>query len=1377
MAASCSLKFNTLLNLAADKSGFIKEIAKYSADMTLKERMELLDFIHENSALTSAKDKYVFGKAELERVSSAAAEVYAKKGGDTDRLELTDTLIQMDTGTQLHDAAAIIGKAYYEYLKNGSKGTFYPPINEVHSRVNKMGNIKIKKEDVEAMGNLAKVFVDLVFETQKQIDPTVMPEMRFEWRVMNPVKDIGGTGDIFAFYSDGTASYFDYKTFEPPAKSKTWDKDSKAMNVTEPLSYQGYRREKWETTIPEYVDILKKVLKVKGIRHALAIPVATYFNRTDEYKGAFERGDKLKMERLQAEGRTRKRELASIQSVMDTTDLVPALVLPVSLANNPDMTVFISERFKQLNEYKRVMSTMRSGPEKDKMKARIESLQIMIDKVILLDDVTTIIHYVNNLAQEAKDLIAAIKKDSQVAVNRWEDVRALKTELDYYSDLNSLTASYLEAQAEKATTKEEVKQVNDATKLLGDVSRTIGILSSSLNVINIEQMRTRNLIDESITEEELLHKQIMFEEDEFLQRYFKGAGQSNNPFFTKMKEKHAKIELEIRKELEAFMKQSEKHFNILEEFKKSKGWSEAAFIEFMINPKTGNLVNKFKPEMFTEVNKAKSSGNVRFFIDNYTVRDNYQASYDRRLQVQKEKLALRFDRSKPEELEKYNNVLNGWIEENALYINNHINPKAWIKDYNIKAFLKRKESFESKFYSEKYKFMIANPKLKQWYDFWTESMYKASERLGHDADVKSNLVPWIRKEFIELAISRKGNMAGDFLDSLTMGYDGALERYDEFGKLIKSVPILFTQPFKKNGEYDVDAKSMDLQKSLLMFMKMVLNYEKKTKHEVEIMAMRDLLSDYGATYQRTATGRVITNPDGTVKAKRSNIEQALKDYDAYVDFYWYGNRLQSTDKTTEFLGREVSMNRTLMVAKNLFGKKVLAWSIHAPLANLIVGKMGSMVTARKGLLFNTSTYNKALMIQAKSKLGSFMQSDSDTKKYKAFIAYFDPFNEDSQSIKIQNMSSSKLDKYLGNRSQFAFFHWSDEAVIDTLALSIAMHYRVSDGVLRHPDNAKAGSKTLYELFKQTENKGEVTMSLEGLTPEQVDNIWIAYRNIVREAQRGITGSISDEEISLASTNVFANMAMQFRSWLPNVAHEMFKGLKYDKTYDAVDIGRMTALADTFKGFKSNTGLAQHATSIIGTIVQLFAEVSFVGRYLYPEKWGGLWNKERAEIVFNEWAANHPKLAKNVTLEQYMQARKRQLIALISQLRMLLLMTMVYMVAQADWDDDDEKDFRSTFLTRHGFRVLNRVYTEFASMFNPAELHRLLSGGPIPTWGLLVSLTKLFSNGLDEIKDSIVGENSKRDTTPFFYYTMDFIPLVDRIRKILELTEADYRSNR
>ncbi len=1353
MATSCNIDFSTLLNIGSDKGKFASAIPK---NMSFDERLNLIDFIHDKTELVS-NTHYEFGGFKMPvRVSTLASNLFQSKGG-VDKTATPDGIIQTSLGNAVHDIAAHAGKI----LEANPTANVAYIINNVRPKVDREHAVAPLSDDIYAtIIETVREIINLGNETQATIDPSRKATFRFETKVIDPKTGIGGTGDVFIFYSDGSASYFDFKTFEPGAEFKSHDESSNSTLVSSFASYRDYRREKWELTVPAYTKILKDVYRVTSIRHARAIPIAVMFEKTEEYIAAVKSNNKLKMDALFEAGKTRTNKIRNLESFVNSDYLVPVVTTEEDLTS-AQLTQFVIDRFKEIRELEDRIQRSKDASEIKRLAEKKERVKLLIDRISFNQDVAATFDLVKSVLIEVEQVL---KPD--FPGDRLPTIVELRKQLIYYKDAVMFLSRMLTVDTGKTT--------EENAKMIGDVTVSISNALNSLDTVFLNEMETHNLVHESISRQEIDTKQILFEQDDIIQHWSKGAINSNNPFFRQMKETVDKIELQTKKDLDKFMKEAEKKFAGLHAFLKQKGWSEEQFIDFIINKKTGNLQSKFSKTMYDIINAEISNRNASFFQTNYVIRDNYQASYERRLANREAQLRVKYHNLDSEQNKAgYARELESWKDKNAL-INDDgsYNDLAWTQIKNVSRFLKRKESFESKYYSDAYKTISTDARFKDWYDFWLQSMYEFSDMLGGHDNVTGNFVPWIQKDFIELAFAKGGKLAGSMLDSISVNFDNVAEEYDSLGNIVKRVPVLYTNRFlKTDGSVDFERKSFNLEKSLHLFAKMVFNYNNKIKHEAHVMAIREMMVDFGQVIQTSKKSVAITNP-ANGKTYSLDVNQNLQEtFDAYVNFYMYGMRISDKDKTFNLGNREISMQRALLAAKNFYTKKTLAYSIHPPIASYVVGKLGSRVAAKKGLLFDNENLSFGNKLWAKSKLSKFVGADSDTKKYKAFLAYFNPNQFEDFYERIDKMSSNKLDRVLNDRAQFAFFHWADQGVVDPLAVAISKHYGIKNGQLRHKDNLDKDSKTLWDSFTIKEVDGEVVMDIAGnLTEEQKDKILIKFRRIVREAQQAIIGNASDEEISLASTSLLGNLMLQYRTWLPNIANEMFKGLKYDETYDAVDIGRFTAFADSYRGSKSGSGFMLIAKDILSITTKLIGEIFYLGRAFNYDR--TLIDEERSRNVFEEWKAKHPKLAERVTYEQYLQARKRQMIAMISHIRMLAMLLGITMLAGADWDDDDEKDYRKTFVTRHAFRILNRVYTEAASFYSPMELNSLLKGGPIPVWGLPVAIGKIFANGLDEIRDSVFGENAANDKTPAFYYSLDMIPIVDRFRKIFELTESD-----
>ena len=81
------------------------------------------------------------------------------------------------------------------------------------------------------------------------------------------------------------------------------------------------------------------------------------------------------------------------------------------------------------------------------------------------------------------------------------------------------------------------------------------------------------------------------------------------------------------------------------------------------------------------------------------------------------------------------------------------------------------------------------------------------------------------------------------------------------------------------------------------------------------------------------------------------------------------------------------------------------------------------------------------------------------------------------------------------------------------------------------------------------------------------------------------------------------------------------------------------------------------------------------------------------------------------------------------------------------------------------------------MYSYSDFNNIIGGGAIPMWGLTRDIANLFGNMYDESKDVVIGEDSKKDQSPIGFYAISWVPLLARIRQILELSDKDFKAVR
>ena len=146
----------------------------------------------------------------------------------------------------------------------------------------------------------------------------------------------------------------------------------------------------------------------------------------------------------------------------------------------------------------------------------------------------------------------------------------------------------------------------------------------------------------------------------------------------------------------------------------------------------------------------------------------------------------------------------------------------------------------------------------------------------------------------------------------------------------------------------------------------------------------------------------------------------------------------------------------------------------------------------------------------------------------------------------------------------------------------------------------------------------------------------------------------------------------------------------------------------------------------------------------------------------------------VEFEKFLELKRANIRAALSEIRAVLLLMMSVMALGGDYDDDGDIDIRETWAGRQLYRYVNRTYREVAFFLDPTELVGPRASG-LPLLSTAGNLVRWSSNSLDELTDSVFGEDDKPDRTPVGYYTWKFIPGFVSLVQMMEIYEQDKRS--
>jgi hypothetical protein len=224
---------------------------------------------------------------------------------------------------------------------------------------------------------------------------------------------------------------------------------------------------------------------------------------------------------------------------------------------------------------------------------------------------------------------------------------------------------------------------------------------------------------------------------------------------------------------------------------------------------------------------------------------------------------------------------------------------------------------------------------------------------------------------------------------------------------------------------------------------------------------------------------------------------------------------------------------------------------------------------------------------------------TDFKGYHALSHFFGTSNNDY--ISEMNVTTTKVNglnrtvvnlgdglyrdslrKYLSSRVLMSSFRIQEERIDDLIANSMADNFGYDDkgnlyNLTRFGEDVPSHITKISDGFTFDE-KGQIF--LKNITDEEaIRNVIIKFRNAYRETQQKIKGTMNDEDIRLGQRNIIFNLFMMYKTWMPGVFNERFKGfisktehLVYNDAIDSFEMGRYRAAYNVFNKYGEDVAM-------------------------------------------------------------------------------------------------------------------------------------------------------------------------------------------------------------
>jgi hypothetical protein len=1287
-----------------------------------------------------------------DRVSTLAKQAYESRYGKTGvqrEVNKPDFTKKKNAGTRIHNILAEIMDALYN--KKGS-------ISDIRARASK-GDYAVSGDNFTALVNLVQDHIKTIRKVQAGIgkgDAIV----RVEQKMASPLRNVGGALDVLVIFTDKTMGRIDYKT----AHSNRFNYSNGVL--TDDLL--GINKVgDYELSMNEYGKILKEDVGIKGDRLVRLSPIHVRLA-------------------LKPESQRKDYDFYNTTiSKIETTNSVYLKPIPISgeKTNYKGIDELLKKQWILLSKLsKQLTEKTLSKTDRDAITLRVKNIRKSIQNTIIDEDISDIINSVNLLSAKLNNRIQEPKLIDNKPNNKYLDNNELEeliSELSLYKDIIENTHHYYNDL--KTNNSELFENMKD--RISKASSNVLGILA--LARVHRED-RLFETMDKYIgtSYKDADGHPLPLEELGWFERNMNEFSDIAHPVFKTAWKLISKADFNKNRDLKNLDEELSKVEKPLISWANQNNISRQAAFDMIIDTETGNLVSKMSKSLLEKIESAFVNPDTEqaykiltsiFEIQNL---EKYKENYKARLGKFQETQIHNYEGG--ESNSQYQKELQKWISENDL-LTSH---KAWTNPFNRNYWLRIKESVREANLSERYKKIKSNKALSDYYDFHVKQ-YKILKQILNISDYKTlppTFIANIRKTMVDsIAMDHLNFRAAgrELWESLQIREDDAfIGDIDETGQLRRTIPILFTNPFRNSdNEIDNTKKSYDLSKNLLLFAKMAYNYKYVHEIEPDILQMRAYManptSEREGTKITNRSGKGIAGKMSTWLTKKGLDTQTYELFEEFTDYYLYGIKFKEANITKG----KIDVVKTILKAKQYYSKSTLGLAVIPALGAYIAGNVASIFEGSKNISYTLEQLKQ-----------SHIHRVTDFKKYSALSLFYEVYSEDPLTKIIENKSSNFISRIATSRNLMYPLRKSDEVMNDSFINAMALNWGidiegklgVKNALVRLSDISRntKGIPTIWELTSVDE-KGKVTV--KGLT----DDNYIAFREAVKGTSHNIIGSLSQDDISKRDTSLIHSIMFQFRSWMPAVVRERTGDLIYDDKLQAARWGRFRAAFSEFgltdKDFETGFQLRRYMSKIfLPNLAKFTLDLFTFGAgtkfgltsttYIDPsgKEHKLRSNLERAKRMHYMYLTEHPELINSLTFEKFLEIKEGQMRAFTNELRAILMFAMVIsLLGAGGGDDGKEPPYMANWFSRFAYKNFTKAQSELTYMWNPGELTKLVSS-PVPMFGLLTRGVKTVMNGFDESKDIMFGENSPSDKTPVPYYLIQWIYGGGQMARLIEL---------
>lgn len=1213
--------------------------------------------------------------------------------------------------------------------------------------------------------------VDLYFDAYKHqlnIDPNYAPMVLAEQFVMSPEEDKGGTSDLVFIYSDGSASIYDYKFIRASMKVND-DNNMYEFDVEESMrKFNRTKRTSYDKQLTTYAQMLTSKYGIKKINKVRIRPI--FLRYTSEIDG---------------EGNRVINENSAIADMFAFTSQVP---LSAESTGSESKDKFIKKLEKQKENLLESIAKRNAWKTDFASLHKLTIIGDIIDSIKLSNDLSKYTRYINEFIENVEERLNEKIHPKDV---RFLDLKSILELLEE----KKLFDSFLKDAEEliEDFKKEDEESFEKFKNELGNMMIRLNSVDSDLNSLIV--VRLKNIAKEQGMDEQIFDTYNEQPDINGISKLLLNMKSINHPLVRvfsqaveQMNTNRIGLQQKIKSDIDVL--------NVrLKAWGATKGIKDYALFDILLN-EDKNLVNKFSTSYYEDIKSRKASEDINWFKERFErskIKDDSGKSDEDRFQEARKKYND-FLNQKYNDEDVISKLMDSWHEQHDIYYNGGIN-KAWFKS-NYKS-LKKNSQYYDYYLSDRFK-ELNKPENKPalaYYNYLIAWNYKFREMIGQDFNIKSNFVPMIHKDFMDIMASNGGsNMMRDYFNSLKNITEkdsnenmNLTKKKDIDKERKKELPLMFMDFIKP------EERSLDLGKNLVIFATYISQYQDAKRMKDIGESIITLLKNTPET-ELDKKGNKIPDlsTEGKFKGITGGNKNIIEAMEVFINNYVYGETLQR-DVLSDTIGEKGT--RLVLKTLNASSKRTMAFNIPSALAGKINAHYQTKMVAMSG---------KYLKQEDISFGTGLIESMNPKLVYASYI--FSIINDDTDT-KANQSSISSFRQFVGQDITYFFQRWADNSADVNIMYGMMKNFGIDPitGTVQRLDKLKE----LYQTASTNSGTGTKSYFNGGKYKDiEFKSIWDSMvkvdkqGNIIQDSESlKDMNDLTSQKYEYVIINQFTGLPINFRDKGNSPSIDNEKTI-YDNLYESADNKNelLTKSNNTFTSFRSknmeligrikgnmsNEDISTYQTTLLGKMLGQYRRwiPSTMNTRLKSEQYNlvmeefevGKWRSIQALtatsyvktatqlayglipfvnhtfdeidtpgllLKYEQFIQNNPNLKNKVSYKEYVSEYKGQLRALAYELKVVagFILSGTFLF----WLIPDEEEEDSVFFTGLE-KLLGRINLELG-FFVPlpglglSEGAKMLEKSPIALINDLKLVSNLITNTFGEIIDVVTGTPS------------------------------------